>query len=104
MGIDPGALGELLEQGAIETARGAVVDVLDGGLMAQPAVTPIGPSAASAGTPPSSARPTTVADHMPSRARLSGPLNRHWPLSHSCWMGLACLIREGDDFRLADVV
>ena len=36
IGIDPAASGEFLEQRAIETTRGAVVDVLDGGLMAQP--------------------------------------------------------------------
>jgi hypothetical protein len=39
MGVDPAALGELAEQCAIEAARGAVIDILDGGLMAQPAVT-----------------------------------------------------------------
>ena len=39
MGIDPAALGELAEQCAIEAARGAVIDILDGGLMAQPGVT-----------------------------------------------------------------
>jgi len=36
MGIDPGTLGELLEQCAVEAARGAVIDILDGGLIAQP--------------------------------------------------------------------
>ena len=35
MGVDPIALDELLEQGAVETARGAIVDVLDAGLLAQ---------------------------------------------------------------------
>jgi hypothetical protein len=29
MGIDPAACGEFLEQRAIETARGVVVDILD---------------------------------------------------------------------------
>ena len=38
MRIDPAAFGELLEQRAIETARGAVIDVLDRGLMAQPGI------------------------------------------------------------------
>ena len=38
MGVDPAALGELLEQRAIETARGAIIDILDGGLMAQPGI------------------------------------------------------------------
>ena len=33
--IDPLAAGELVEQSAIETARGAVIDVLDDGVMAQ---------------------------------------------------------------------
>jgi hypothetical protein len=36
MGIDPAALGELLEQRAVEAACCAVVDIFDGGLMAQP--------------------------------------------------------------------
>ena len=38
MGIDPAAGGEFLEQRAIEAARGAVVDVLDRSLMAQPGI------------------------------------------------------------------
>lgn len=38
MGIDPAACGEFLEQRAIETARGAVVDILDRSLMAQPGI------------------------------------------------------------------
>ena len=33
--VDPSAFGELLEQGAIEPARGAIVDVFDGGLLAE---------------------------------------------------------------------
>ena len=45
MGIDPAALGEFLEQRAIETARGAVIDVLDGGLMAQPGIAQAGEQA-----------------------------------------------------------
>ena len=32
VGIDPFAVGELVEQRAIETARGAVIDILDDGL------------------------------------------------------------------------
>ena len=35
--IDPGTLGELLEQRAVEAARGTVIDILDG-LMAQPSL------------------------------------------------------------------
>jgi hypothetical protein len=35
MGVNPAAQGEFLEQRAIKAARGAVVDVLDGRLMAQ---------------------------------------------------------------------
>src|ERR1700692_5040748 len=38
MGIDPAACGEFLEQRAIETARGAVVDILDRSLMAHPGI------------------------------------------------------------------
>ena len=38
MGIDPAAGGEFLEQRAIEAARGAVIDVLDRSLMAQPGI------------------------------------------------------------------
>ena len=38
MSIDPAALGEFLEQRAIEAAGGAVIDVFDGGLMAQPGI------------------------------------------------------------------
>ena len=38
MGIDPAACGEFLEQRAIETARGAVVDILDRSLMTQPGI------------------------------------------------------------------
>ncbi len=36
--VDPVAGDELLEQRAIETARGAVIDILDGGLLAQPGI------------------------------------------------------------------
>ena len=35
VGVDPFALGELLEQGAVETSGGAIVDVFDAGLLAQ---------------------------------------------------------------------
>ena len=35
MGVDPGALGELLEQGAIEATGGAIVDVFDARLLTQ---------------------------------------------------------------------
>ena len=35
VGVDPFALGELLEQGAIETAGGAIVDVFDARLLTQ---------------------------------------------------------------------
>ena len=35
VGVDPFALGELLEQGAIETSGGAIVDVFDARLLAQ---------------------------------------------------------------------
>ena len=38
VGVDPVAVGELLEQRAIEAARGAVIDILDDGLMAQPGI------------------------------------------------------------------
>ena len=38
VGVDPLAAGELLEQGAIEAARGAIIDILDGGLLAQPGI------------------------------------------------------------------
>jgi hypothetical protein len=43
--IDPGPLGELLEQGAVEAARGAVIDILDGGLVAQPGIAQAGEQA-----------------------------------------------------------
>ncbi len=36
VGVDPFAFCELLEQGAVQTAYGAVVDVLNAGLLAQP--------------------------------------------------------------------
>src|SRR4029078_4316717 len=36
--IDPLAAGELVEQSAIETARGAAIDVLDDGVVAQPGI------------------------------------------------------------------
>jgi hypothetical protein len=39
VGVDPAALGELFEQRPIEAARGAVIDVLDAGVMAQPGIT-----------------------------------------------------------------
>ena len=42
MRIDPAAFGELLEQRAVEAARGAVIDILDGGLMAQPGIAQAG--------------------------------------------------------------
>jgi hypothetical protein len=35
VGVDPFALGQLLEQGAVKTAGIAVVDVFDAGLLAQ---------------------------------------------------------------------
>jgi hypothetical protein len=40
--LDPLAAGELLEQGAVEAARGAVIDVLDGGMLAQPGIAQAG--------------------------------------------------------------
>jgi hypothetical protein len=36
--LDPAPTGKVLEEGAIEAARGAIVDVLDDGLMTQPGV------------------------------------------------------------------
>ena len=45
MRIDPGTLGEFLEQRAVEAARGAVIDILDGGLMAQPGIAQAGEQA-----------------------------------------------------------
>jgi hypothetical protein len=45
VGVDPGALGEFLEQRAIEAAGGAVIDVLHGGLMAQPGIAQAGEQA-----------------------------------------------------------
>src|SRR6266513_722939 len=45
MGVDPGTLGELLEQCAVEAARGTVIDILDGGLMAQPGIAQTGEQA-----------------------------------------------------------
>src|SRR6516225_5272730 len=36
--VDPAAFDELLEEGAVEAAGAAVVDVLDGGVMAQPGI------------------------------------------------------------------
>ena len=38
MDVDPAALGELVEQRAVEAARGAIVDILDGSLMSQSGV------------------------------------------------------------------
>ena len=38
MRIDPGSLGEFLEERAIESARGAIIDVFNRGLMAQPGI------------------------------------------------------------------
>jgi hypothetical protein len=35
VGLDPFSLGELLEQRAVETTRAAIIDVLDGRLLAQ---------------------------------------------------------------------
>ena len=45
MGVDPTALGELLEQRAVEAARGTVIDILDGGLMAQSGIAQAGEQA-----------------------------------------------------------
>ena len=42
MRIDPGTLGELLEQRAVEAARCTIIDILDGGLMAQPGIAQAG--------------------------------------------------------------
>jgi hypothetical protein len=36
------ATGEVLEQGTVETARGAVIDVLDDGVLAQPGIAQAG--------------------------------------------------------------
>src|SRR4051812_698107 len=41
--VDPAAGDQGLEQGAIETAGGAIIDVFDGGLMAQPGKAQPGP-------------------------------------------------------------
>jgi hypothetical protein len=40
--LDPLAGGELVEQGAIETARGSVIDILDDGIVAQPGIAQAG--------------------------------------------------------------
>jgi hypothetical protein len=45
MGIDPGAFRELLEERAVEPARGAVIDIFDRGLMAQPGIAQAGEQA-----------------------------------------------------------
>jgi len=42
MDVDPAAFGELVEQRAVEAALDTVIDVLDGGLMAQPGVAQAG--------------------------------------------------------------
>ena len=42
MRVDPFAAGELLEQGAVETARSAIIDVLDDGVLAQPSIAQAG--------------------------------------------------------------
>src|SRR5262249_8873671 len=39
VGIDPLAIGEFVKQRAVEAARGSVIDVLDGGLLAQSGIT-----------------------------------------------------------------
>ena len=46
MRLDPVAVGELVEQRAVEAARGSVIDVLDGGLLAQSGVAQSGGCAA----------------------------------------------------------
>jgi hypothetical protein len=40
--VDPFAVGELLEQGPVETARSAIIDVLDDGVLAQPGIAQAG--------------------------------------------------------------
>jgi hypothetical protein len=45
MDLDPATVGEFLEQRAIETARGTVIDILNGGLMAQPGIAQAGEQA-----------------------------------------------------------
>ena len=45
MRIDPGTLGELLEQCAARPRRGTVIDILDGGLVAQPGIAQAGEQA-----------------------------------------------------------
>ena len=44
MRVDPLAAGEVLEQGTLETAWGAVIDVLDDGVLAQPGIAQAGAS------------------------------------------------------------
>src|SRR5262245_66380397 len=36
--VDPIAIGEFLEQRTIESARGTIIDIFDGGLVAQPGI------------------------------------------------------------------
>src|SRR5260370_39566666 len=45
MRVDPLAIGELLEQSAVEAARGSVIDVLDAGLLAQSGIAQAGGNA-----------------------------------------------------------
>jgi hypothetical protein len=40
--VDPFAAGELLEQSTVETARRAIIDVLDDGVLAQPGIAQAG--------------------------------------------------------------
>jgi hypothetical protein len=40
--VDPFAAGELLEQSAVETARRAIIDVLNEGMLAQPGIAQAG--------------------------------------------------------------
>jgi hypothetical protein len=43
--LDPATVGEFLEQRAIESARGTVIDIFDGSLMAQPGISQAGEQA-----------------------------------------------------------
>src|SRR5207247_2538387 len=45
MDLDPATVGEFLEQRAIESARGTVIDIFDGSLMAQPGISQAGEQA-----------------------------------------------------------
>jgi hypothetical protein len=102
MCIDPGTLGELLEQGAVEAAYCAVVDVFDGGLMAQPGIAQAGmqpPVASVAGLLRENESQSLLANLVALRHRLFASLDVAEEAGDSAMVARVATAREPADRR-----